>query len=98
MTDSETHFYLSLQEVTCSFGIDPQIIEDIVDQGIVVVQKNDINEWRFDDIAVSRIQIVLRLHEDLGVNLAGAALALELLEEINTLRRSLDAAKRNQGI
>jgi chaperone modulatory protein CbpM len=33
------------------------------------------------------VQRVLRLQHDFGVNLAGAALALDLLEEIERLRR-----------
>jgi len=35
---------------------------------------------------VRRVRCALRLESDLGVNLAGAALALDLLEELNRLR------------
>jgi len=36
--------------------------------------------------------VALRLQQDLGVNLAGAALALQLLEEAETLRARLREA------
>lgn len=38
---------------------------------------------------MQRALVALRLQEDLGVNLAGAALALQLLEELETLRSRL---------
>jgi chaperone modulatory protein CbpM len=43
--------------------------------------------WRFDGIAVVRVQRAVRLQQDLGVNLPGIALALELLDELEALRR-----------
>jgi chaperone modulatory protein CbpM len=36
---------------------------------------------------LARVQRALRLQHDFGVNLAGAALALDLLEEVERLRR-----------
>lgn len=86
---TEDCFYLSFQELTCSFGVDPQLIVEIVEEGIIIIQKNDRNEWKFDNTAVRRIQTVLHLHEDLGINLAGAALVLDLLDEIDALQRQI---------
>ena len=42
-------------------------------------------EW-FTGNQVRRASIALRLQRDLGVNLAGVALALDLLDELNGLR------------
>ena len=36
--------------------------------------------------------VAWRLQRDLGVNLAGAALALQLLDEVQTLRAQITAA------
>jgi len=47
------------------------------------------DELRFHYASVRRILTVVHLQQDLGVNLAGAALALELLERIEGLRRQL---------
>ena len=41
--------------------------------------------WRFRANSVKRARVAMRLHRDLGVNLAGAALALDLLERIERL-------------
>lgn len=85
MTD-EIVFYLSLSEVTASFGVSDEVICAIVDEGIVMVEGTQA-EWRFDNEAVRCIRTVLQLERDLGVNLQGAALALELLAEIDRLKR-----------
>ena len=50
--------------------------------------------WCFTGASVSRLQTALRLQRDLGVNLEGAALALDLLEEVNRLRRRTDLLER----
>jgi chaperone modulatory protein CbpM len=47
----------------------------------------DAAEWRFSGAQLRRARIALRLERDLGVNAAGVALALELLEELEQLRR-----------
>ena len=46
-------------------------------------------QWRFHVSSIRRVQTVVRLQRDLGVNLPGAALALELLDRIEELRRRL---------
>jgi chaperone modulatory protein CbpM len=43
--------------------------------------------WRFDTHALKRLQIAIRLEQDLGVNLPGSALELDLLEEMERLKR-----------
>jgi len=85
--ESEGWFHLSLHEITYTFGVDSSTIIEIVNEGIVSAQKDGSNEWQFDSEAFRRIRIVLRLQQDLGVNLAGAALALELLDEIEKLHK-----------
>jgi chaperone modulatory protein CbpM len=47
------------------------------------------HRWRFSGTHLRRATVALRLQRDLGVNLAGAALALELLDELDTLRARL---------
>lgn len=87
LIEAEDFFYLSLYEVTCSFGVSPEAILDIIDEGIIPAHQDEHFEWRFDSEAIRRIQVVLRLQRDLGVNLAGAGLVLELLDRIAHLER-----------
>lgn len=87
--ESEEWFYLSLHEVTYTCDVEAGIILEIINEGIVTVQKDDKNDWQFDGRALNRIRTVLRLQHDLGVNLPGAGLALELLDEIDALKKQL---------
>ncbi len=43
----------------------------------------------FQETCLVRVRSALRLHRDLGVNLAGIALALDLMEELENLRSQL---------
>lgn len=89
LPESEEWFYLSLQEVSISFGVTSDTIMEIVEEGIISAHVNEQQELQFDTEALRSIRTTLRLHQDLGVNMAGAALALELLNEINRLRSLL---------
>ncbi|STX52888.1 putative chaperone-modulator protein CbpM [Legionella busanensis] len=88
--ECEEHFYLSLQEITYSFGVSQATILEIIDEGIISATKDEQDELQFDHEAFRRIRTVLKLNRDLGVNLAGAGLALELLTEIERLRHLLE--------
>ncbi|MCE3045049.1 MULTISPECIES: chaperone modulator CbpM [Legionella] len=91
--ECEQLFSLSLQEISHSFGVTRETIIEIVQEGIVTVSRNESNEWLFDDEALRRIRTVIRLNQDLGVNLAGAGLVLDLLAEIDQLRGLLYSQK-----
>ena len=65
-----------------------QIIE-LVEQGIIDPLGPEPAKWRFVSVSLRRVRITRNLQRDLGVNAPGAALALELLEEIEELRARL---------
>lgn len=46
-------------------------------------------ELRFNSVCIRRVQQAGRLQRDLGLNPAGVALALDLIEELETLRTRL---------
>ena len=60
----------------------------LVQEGVLEVHGTDVTQWRFQVGSFRRARTALRLQRDLGVNLAGAALALELLDRIAELERS----------
>lgn len=65
----------------------------LVEHGIIspVNLSSPSSRWQFSRVGLLRAQSAVRLQRDLGVNLAGAALALELLDEVKTLRQMLAA-------
>lgn len=60
---------------------------ELVEEGVLEPEGSEIGDWRFGADALKRIQAVQRLQRDLRINLPGAALVLELLEEIEMLRQ-----------
>jgi len=82
---------LSLLELCrCCQARTEQILA-MVEEGILEPTGRDPNAWRFAGSTVRRARIALTLQRDLGVNLAGAALAVELMEEMEALRARLRA-------
>ncbi len=72
---------------TCS--VQAETIEAMVEQGILEPSGKRGHHWCFPAVSIKRMRIALRLQQDLDVNLAGAALALELLERIDQLQARL---------
>ncbi|MBA2655694.1 MAG: MerR family transcriptional regulator [Tatlockia sp.] len=91
--DCDQWYYLSLTEVSSSFGIPKETVLQIVEEGIVNLKKDNKDQWLFDNQSLLQIRRVLSLTQDLGVNFAGAGLALELLEEIEHLRAQLSGGQ-----
>jgi len=87
IVDDEAEF--SLVELSHACGRSADWVLELVEEGVIEPIGNDQAHWRFRGTCLRRVRIVERLETDLGVNLAGAALALELLEEVETLRRKL---------
>lgn len=77
----------SLAELCSVCRVSEETVVEIVAEGIVEPTGGEPGQWRFTGIALARIQRTLRLQHEFGVNLPGAALALELLEELERLRR-----------
>lgn len=82
---------LSLRELATACGVSAEVLIEMVDEGMLVPHGGgDPLGWRFPPSALKRARTALHLQEDLGVNLAGAALVVELLDEIRRLRSELD--------
>lgn len=68
-------------------GVNAELIHEMIEEGILSPEGHSPQEWRFTFIAIKRVQTAVRLQQDLRINLPGCALALELLEELEELRR-----------
>ncbi|WP_445362024.1 chaperone modulator CbpM [Microbulbifer sp. EKSA005] len=79
---------LTLSELCRACGVPAERIIALVEEGIIEPRSREV-QWRFSGICVRRVRRVYSLERDLGVNLAGAALAIELLEEIERLHAHL---------
>ena len=89
----EEEIEFSLADLCRACSVNNEWIQSLVDEGILEpVTGAGISDWRFTGISLQRVRITRHLQHDLGVNLAGAALALDLLEEIESLRARITAS------
>jgi len=79
----------TLVQLCSEYTVQTEWIVSLVDEGILSPQGKEPEQWLFPGNSCYRISVVVRLQRDLGVNLAGAALALDLLEELQSLRQRL---------
>jgi chaperone modulatory protein CbpM len=80
---------LTLAELCRACRLSTDEVYELVQEGVVEPRGRTSAHWRFQGTSVRRVHRAVRLHNDLGVNWPGAALALDLLEEIETLRARL---------
>ena len=80
---------LTLSELCRACNIQAEQVLELFEQGLLEPQPGDANSWRFTGIIVRRVKRAAKLQRDLEVNWAGAALALELIDELDRLREQL---------
>ena len=80
---------LSLADLCRACAAEAERIVELVNEGVLAPAGGAPDYWRFTGLHLHRARVALRLQNDLGVNLAGAALALELLDEMDQLRARL---------
>jgi chaperone modulatory protein CbpM len=82
---------VTLTELTQLCYADDQVVCLLVAEGVLHPLGTRQEEWRFSGIEIRRARRAVRLQHDLELNLAGTALALDLLDEIEALRTRLRA-------
>jgi chaperone modulatory protein CbpM len=80
---------LTVAELSRICAVDERHIVELVDEGVISIVEIGTTEWRFSGTALRRTRLALRLERDLELNLPGVALALDLMEEVERLRRAL---------
>jgi chaperone modulatory protein CbpM len=86
---------VTLAELCDICHISSDFIQELIAFDVVHPKGHAPNEWIFELAELQRIQKALRLQRDLEVNLAGVALALNLLEELEELRAEVNLLHRH---
>jgi hypothetical protein len=74
--------------------IDFAAVQELADLGVVIGPRHSGAEWQLPASTLPRLRIVGALMHDLGVNVSGAALALQLLETQRALERRIADLER----
>jgi chaperone modulatory protein CbpM len=85
----ETRVEMSLTDLCKICSVTSERVVQLVDEGLVEPAGREPTEWRFSGVSVRRVVVAERLSRDLRLNAAGAALVLDLLEELKQLRQRL---------
>jgi chaperone modulatory protein CbpM len=80
---------LTLAELCSACAAQADFIHELIAEGAIEPAGPEPAQWRFTGVQLRHVSVAVRLQRDLGVNTAGAALALQLLDEIDTLRERL---------
>lgn len=86
IADYSEESLITLEELCDICGIHVELIHDFISHDIVKPVDQTQEKWVFDLPQLRRIKTALRLQQDLEINLAGAALVLDLLDELEKLR------------
>lgn len=85
----EEELRFSLVELSRACAARSEQLVALVDEGVLTPRGEGSAAWDFDGSALRRARAALRLTRDLDINPAGAALVLDLLDEVEVLRSRL---------
>lgn len=85
---------LTLEEICHDCGVSPEYVQELIEYA-AVQPKQKTAELRFDADQIRRVKTILHLQHDLEVNLAGAALALDLMDEIKQMREQIELFEKH---
>lgn len=86
----EEEVVLTLGELCRASRLSAERVIELADEGVIEPIGRSPQSWRFRGASLRRIRCAQRLEADLGVNTAGVALVLDLLDELDQLRVRLE--------
>ncbi len=89
IVENETR--LTLRQLCDSCAVRAEYIIELVDEGFIEPSGVEKSHWCFSGVSIKRVQKAKRLQRDLGINLAGVALVIDLIDEIEYLRARLES-------
>jgi chaperone modulatory protein CbpM len=84
---------ISIEDLCRICAIERSHVVEFVEEGVLEVAPVDTSDWRFRGGALRRARMAVRLQRDLELNMVGVALALDLMDEIERLRREIKARR-----
>jgi MerR family transcriptional regulator/heat shock protein HspR len=88
--------YVTIETAAARVGLHPVLVERFVEFGLLEPAEGTGDGMRFDAAGLRRLLAISRLRSDLGVNLPGVAVILDLVERLVALECEL-AWRRGAG-
>ena len=81
---------LTLEELINAIHTTPELIQELIEYGILEPEGHSQTTWHFNSEQLRRAKKALRLQQDLEINLAGVALILDLMEQMEEMRAQVE--------
>jgi MerR family transcriptional regulator/heat shock protein HspR len=78
-------------------NIHPQTLRQYEREGLIKPSRTEGKMRLYSQRDIDRLKLILSLVRDLGVNLAGVEIILQLKEEIERLQQEIETLKKQQG-
>lgn len=82
--------FVMISVVAERFGIHPQTLRLYEREGLITPVRSAGNTRLYDEIAIRRLETILTLTRDMGVNLAGVEVILNLQEQLDRAQLEVD--------
>ena len=93
MTDRKYHIVLgheddqlTLERLAECAGLHPEMIERFMDYGLIEPIRTSGEVMLFDSATVVRVRMIQRVRRDIGVNLAGIGVILDLVDRLRAIQ------------
>ncbi len=78
--------YIAIEEFCSHHGVEVMLVREFADFGLIQLHQAEDGEFVPDE-EISRLERMLRLSQELDVNLAGIEIIMHMREELKQLRR-----------
>ncbi len=82
--------YLRISAVAERFEIHPQTLRLYEREGLIQPRRSAGNTRLYDEQTIERLRTILTLTRDLGVNLAGVEVVLNMREQMESMKSEMD--------
>jgi len=80
---------VTLEALAAGAGVHPALVQSFVEFGLIEPVERVGAQLLFDSDCVVRLRTIMRLRHDLGANLPGVAVILDMLDRIAALQREI---------
>src|SRR5881628_720963 len=80
----------TISAVADQFGIHPQTLRLYEREGLLKPSRSEGNTRLYTDTDLERLEVILSLTRDLGVNLAGVEIILNMREKMDAMQREFE--------
>ncbi len=89
MADKKVKTY-TISVVAKLYEIHPQTLRGYEREGLLAPSRSEGNTRKYTDADLERLEVILSLTKELGVNLAGVEIILNMREKMDTMQREFE--------